>query len=195
MYAGPPIDDEAILDTLPAELRDFLVRCNGYVAFDGGFHVRGACINPTWHSLRYWWLGAGALHALFPLVEPSDIPFAEDALGDQYLLRGGLVYRLSAELGELRSLGVDLRAFDLAVRKDPVGYLSLEPLEEFRSQGGTLEPGQLLSVYPPFATKEAATGVSYKAVPTADRIRFLAEFARQVANVKDGGQIALRFRE
>lgn len=193
MYTGPSIDDHAILELLPADLREFLARCNGYVAFHGGLHVRGACLNPTWHSLRYWWLGAGAMHSLFLAVDRSDIPFAEDALGDQYLLRGGIVHRLSAEVGELKSLNVDLRAFDAAVRGDPVGYLSIEPLEEFRANGGALEPGQLLSAYPPFVTKESAAGVSYRAISTEDRIRFLADFARQVADVPDGGRIGLRF--
>lgn len=192
MYVGPPIDDFAILELLPGELRDFLARCNGYVAFHGGLHVRGACFTPTWHSLRYWWQGEGALHALFPSVDRSDIPFAEDALGDQYLLRGGLVYRLCAEMGELKRLDTDLQSFDRAVRADPVTYLSLEPLEEFRANGGVLEPGQLLSVFPPFVCQESAADVSYRAIPTEDRIRFLADLARQIADVPDGGRITFR---
>ncbi len=187
MYVGPPIDDPEILELVPIALREFLTRCNGYVAFHGGLHMRGACRSPVWHSLRHWWLGAGALHALFPSVDPSDVPFAEDGLGDQYLLRDGLVHRLSAEVGELECLEVDLEDFDAAVRADPIDYLSLEPLEEFRAGGGVLEPGQLLSVFPPFVLKESAAGVSYRAIATEDRIRFLADFARQIASVPDGG--------
>lgn len=180
MYLGPLIDDHAILERLPSELSDFLARCNGYVAFHGGFHVRGACLEPTWHSLRYWWLGDGALHSLFPAIRPSDIPFAEDALGDQYLLRDGIVWCLSAECGELVCLDKDLRAFDAAVRSDPVAHLSLEPLQAFLAEGGVLQPGQLLSVYPPFATKRMFERVSYRAVSTEDRIRHLADLAKQL---------------
>ena len=51
MYLGPPIDDPAILESLPPELADLLRRANGYVAYDGGLHVRGACHMPEWHSL------------------------------------------------------------------------------------------------------------------------------------------------
>ena len=194
MYTGPSIDDDAILVLLPVDLRELLRQCNGYVAFHGGLHVRGACLSPTWHSLRYWWRGAGALHVLYSEVDENDIPFAEDALGDQYLLRGGIVHRLSAEVGELQSMNVDLRRFDACVREDPVDYLSLGPLEEFRAKGGVLAPGQLLSVFPPFATKESRAGVSYRAISTEDRIRFLAEFARQIANVQDGGRIRVHVR-
>jgi hypothetical protein len=55
VYIGPPIDDPDILDRLPAAYRDFLARTNGYVAYGGGLHVRGACHAPGWHSLRAAW--------------------------------------------------------------------------------------------------------------------------------------------
>ena len=195
MYKGPKIDDQAILELLPLDFRDFLLRCNGYVAFHGGLHIRGACLNPTWHSLRYWWLGGEALHRLFSAVDEDDVPFGEDALGDQYVLRGGVVHRLSAESGELASLGTDLRGFDNQVRNDPVGYLSLGPLEEFRASGGKLMPGQLLNVYPPFVMKESANGVSYRAVPTEERIRFLADLAAQVRGVPEGTKVRFRVED
>lgn len=195
MYTGPPIDEPAILDLLPGDLRGFLLRCNGYVAFHGGFHVRGACLAPTWHSLRHRWFGPEALQSHFAAVHHDDIPFGEDALGDQYLLRRGVVYRLAAETGELKSLEVDLQEFDIKVRENPVEYLSLGPLEEFRATGGTLAPGQLLSVFPPFAVRESAAGVSYRAIPADERIRFLADFARQISDVPDGAQIELRTGE
>jgi hypothetical protein len=195
MYTGPTIDDQPILELLPTDLRDFLLRCNGYVAFHGGLHIRGACLSPSWHSLRYWWLGAGALHLLFPSVDESDVPFGEDGLGDQYLLRGGVVHRLSAESGDIASLKADLREFDKNVREDPIGYLSLGPLEEFRASGGELMPGQLLNVYPPFVMKESADGVSYRAVPTEERIRFLAQVASQVRGAPEGTKVRFQVED
>ncbi len=125
-------------------------------------------------------------------MDPKDVPFAEDALGDQYLLRAGLVYRLSGETGKLTSLQVSLTEFDGLCRNDSVGYLSLGPLVEFREGGGTLQPGQLLSVYPPFTFKESAFGVSYRAVPTEERILFLADLARQINEVPDGTRVKIR---
>ena len=80
---GPPVDDAELLDALPRELRSFLERVNGFVAFDGGLHVRGACESPSWHSLRRRWQGEFALHERYPLLTDTDIPFAEDAVGDQ----------------------------------------------------------------------------------------------------------------
>jgi len=189
MYVGPPIDDEEIVGHVPPEYRELLNRVNGYVAYHGGLHVRGACVEPEWHSLRAAWLGDRAIHKLFASVRPSDVPFAEDALGDQFLVRDELVFRLHGETGELEALGVDLAGFDSAARADPVEYLALQPLEQFRAEGGSLEPGQLLSVYPPFCVKESASGVSFRAISAAERLAFLASLAAQLQGVPDGAVI------
>src|SRR5687768_13893517 len=85
MYLGPPIDDEEMLARLPAEYRRLLGEVNGYVAYHGGLHVRGACSTPEWHSLRAAWFGEEAIHRQFPAVSAEDVPFAEDALGDQFV--------------------------------------------------------------------------------------------------------------
>ncbi len=45
-----------------------LARPTGFIMFDGGLHIRGACIQPKWHSLRKAWEGEFALHLLYPTV-------------------------------------------------------------------------------------------------------------------------------
>jgi hypothetical protein len=191
MFHGPLIDDEAILDLLPEPYAELLRSVNGYVAYHGGLHVRGACLQPTWHSLRYNWLGDGAIHKLYPAMTPDDIPFAEDALGDQFIVRGGIVHRLSAETGELTSLGVDLPDFDAKVQADPVEFLQLHPLLQIRSEGRELEPGQLLSVIPPFVLNCDGER-SFKPVDGREHLEWLAGFARQIRDLPDGGQVILK---
>jgi len=191
MYLGPPIDDPEILASLSSELTHLLRRANGYVAYNGGLHVRGACHDPKWHSLRSAWLGPAALHRLFPVLSSSDIPFGEDALGHQFIIRDGVVHRLDAEVGELESLAVDLADFDAAARSDPVEYLRLQPLERFRAEGGSLEPGQLLSVYPPYVFQESASNVSLRAIPASDRIAFLAHLAASIRDLPDGARVSM----
>jgi hypothetical protein len=110
--------------------------------------------------------------------------------GDQFVLREGVVWRLRSESGELTSLSMSMSDFDAAVRADPAGVLELGPLYDFQSQGGVLDPGQLLNVYPPFISKESAQGVTYRAVPVSDRLRFLSDLARAVAVVPDGGRVS-----
>jgi hypothetical protein len=188
-FRGPAIDDRDILAKLPRGLTDLLAQVNGYVQFHGGLHVRGACLEPAWHGLRDAWKGEHAFHRLYPDVSPQDIPFAEDALGDQFLLRDGEVWRLFAETGEVESLDVSFAQFFKEVEADAVEFLSLEPLLQFQQEGGDLEPGQLLSAYPPFCTEESENGVSLSAVPSLERRLFLAEFASRMRETpEDDGE-------
>jgi hypothetical protein len=132
-YVGPPIDDPAILAELPTVLRDLLTQTNGFVAHDGALHVRGACHAPTWHSLRYCWRSDDALHRQFGAIRPTDIPFAEDAAGNQFVLREGEVHRLIAESGELEALSMGVAGFLSAVVRDPAGFLALDSPPRFRA--------------------------------------------------------------
>jgi hypothetical protein len=179
-YRGPSVDDDELLALLPDLLRRLLRKTNGVIAFDGGMHIRGACHQPQWHSLRRAWRGEGAVHRLYASVEAADIPFAQDAVGDQWLLRDQRVVALHAETGELDDLDQDLDEFFAAVERDPVETLGLQPLMQYRADGQTLAPGELLSVYPPFCTEQAADGVDLRAVPALERLNFLADFARQL---------------
>lgn len=191
-YVGFEITDPEILDKVPEDYRHLLNQTNGFILFDGGLHVRGAVVSPEWHSLRKVWFGDFALHKLFPEIHESDVPFAQDCLGDQFLLRGGVVHKLDAEIGDIASLGMDLETFLNRAQENPVGFLSLQPLLQFASEGGMLKLGQMLNVYPPFITRESANGVSLKAVSMFDRIGFLADFARQIAGISEGKKIEIK---
>lgn len=182
-YAGPPVDDEESLAALPPALRSLLSQINGFIQYDGGLHVRGACLAPEWHSLRDAWRGDDAFHRLYPDVHPTDIPIAEDCVGDQLLIRDGLVWRLWCETGELECL--DASFFELLERaeQDPVEVLSMQPLLLHLEEAEPLLPGQLLSVYPPFCTRESRRGVSTRALSALERRRWLADFAAQLRGV------------
>src|SRR5436190_17613681 len=94
-WKGPAVDDLELFRRLPGELVRLLQQQNGFIQYHGGLHVRGACRTPQWHSLRAAWLGKNAFHRFYPDLTPEDIPFAEDCLGDQFLLREKDVWRLS----------------------------------------------------------------------------------------------------
>jgi hypothetical protein len=190
-FVGPPIDDAAILDMVPDEIAQAWRGQNGFLSADGGFHFRGACIAPLWHSLRFVWLGDFALHRLFPSVVTSDIPLAQDCFGDQYLLRDTHVVRLSGETGEIEQLQMGWNEFLRRVDSEPLEFLQLQNLDRFRQEGGVLLPGQLLSVYPPFVSTYEGDR-SIRAIPALERISWLADFSRQIANVPDGAQINIK---
>ena len=184
-FRGPKIDDETLIDELPENLAALLRSINGFILCGGGLHIRGVCVEPEWHSLRAAWHGQEALHTLYDSVEPSDIPFAQDCVGDQFLLRGGKVLALSAETGEVGQKANGLASFLEAANANPEGFLAMEPLLALQGQGKILAPGQLIHAYPPFCTEQAAQGVSLKAVPAREVIGYHAELASKMP--KDGG--------
>ncbi|HZZ77728.1 MAG TPA: hypothetical protein VFE62_04360 [Gemmataceae bacterium] len=192
-FSGPAIDDPEMLAKVPKELADILGQVNGFVQFHGGLHVRGACLAPAWHSLRDAWIGTNAFHQLYPDVEPDDVPFAEDCMGDQFLLRDGMVWHLLAETGEMESLESTFKEFFQNVEEDPGEHLGLHPLLQYQREGGHLQPGQLLAAYPPFCLEEAEDGVTLRALPSEERRRFLAEFAKYMRDLPDGSKIDIRW--
>jgi hypothetical protein len=193
-YIGPPIDDLEVLERLPDAILNSLQRQNGFILEGGGFHVRGACFSPAWHSLGVAWEGEFALYRLFPQAEESDIPIAEDCFGDQFLLRGSHVLQLSGETGELEDTGRTWGEFIACAEADPVEFLKLQWLDRFRNEGGVLPPGSLLSVYPPFIAKECVNP-SLRPIPALERRLALADFARQIQNLEDGQRIKITVRQ
>jgi hypothetical protein len=169
IYRGAPLDDVELLERVPVELAQLLAQRNGFTALAGALHVRGACRTPAWHSLREAWEGAEALHHHFPTVRPADLPFAEEAAGDQFLLREGTVHRLRAATGTVEPTGLGLEAFLDAALSDPIETLGLDALGAFHAAGGRLAPGELLA--------PAAEGF-WRAVPAAERLAALARAAQ-----------------
>jgi hypothetical protein len=190
-FSGPPIDDNAILERLPAEISAFLRRQNGLIAAHGCLHVRGACIAPAWHSIRSAWEGEFALHHLYPGALLSSVPLAEDCFGDQYLLRDGLVIRLVGETGDIEPMECDWPEFLANVEADPVEYLHLGFLDRFREQSGPLAPCHLIHAYPPFVTVEGRNP-SLRAIPALELRSFHADFARQIRDIPDGTKMEVK---
>ena len=193
-FFGPDIDDRDTFERLPPALQTILEDTNGFVLLGGGFHLRGACSTPTWHALRRAWEGPMALHRLFKNITPQDIPFAQDAVGDQFILRQGQVHRLWAETGILEDMQMPLGDFFDQIDEDPMGFLDLGPLDLFHEDGDKLPLGHLLHVYPPLCTAQAEEGIQLKAVPADDCINFLADLARQLDGLPEGTAIEIRFK-
>ena len=185
-FTGSDQYDEDLLFRLPKPLRGLLKQLNGFILHQGGLHVRGACDEPEWHSLRRVWTGPSALHELYNVVFAEDIPFGQDCVGDQFLLREENVVRLLAETGELEELNLGLHDFLRRATKDPDETLGMSPLKQFENSGERLQPGQLLHVYPPFCTKESASGVSLRPVSALELIGWHADFAQQISSLGDG---------
>jgi hypothetical protein len=74
-WAGPPIADLQLLSKLPDDLTKLLKSVNGFIQFGGALHVRGACQNIEWHSLRHAWESTDAFHRHYRTVKRSRSTF------------------------------------------------------------------------------------------------------------------------
>jgi hypothetical protein len=184
-WRGESVDDVEILRELPPELVRILSDTNGFILHDGALHVRGASITPEWHSLRVALREPSAFHTIYENVHATDIPFAQDQVGDQFLLRDGRVLRLSSETGDIEPLADSLDEFFSRVAADIEGFLNA-------GLGHTMQPGQLLLAFPPFVFQESGAGASLKAVRAGEVILFHADLARQIRDIPDGGQIKIK---
>jgi hypothetical protein len=185
------MDDITLAEVLPPDIFALLVDVNGFIAFQGALHVRGIASEPSWHSLGGAWTGQRALHLLFSAILPSDIPFAQDALGNQFVLRDDRVWRLESETGELDPLDLDVQDWLAALTTSPGKLLPVDVVAQFRADGEELVPGYLLSVYPPFCAAESAAGISLRAIPAQETIESLADFAANIAASGDGSRIRI----
>jgi hypothetical protein len=187
-WRGENVDDVELLRELPPSLVRMLSDTNGFILHDGALHVRGACVTPEWHSLRTALRGPTAFHTLYESVQTTDIPFAQDQVGDQFLLRDGRVFRLSAETGDVEPFANSLDDLFSQVAEDIEGFLNV-------GLGHTMQPGQLLLAYPPFVFRESGADASLKPVRAGEVILFHADLARQIRDVPDGGQVEFKLVE
>lgn len=195
-YTGPKFDEtKNIIEKLPENLVSLLRQINGFVQYGGGLHLRGVCNEPEWHSIENMMDSPFSLHSSYPAINDTDMPFAEDCVGDQFLLRNRNVIKLFSETGEVEEYGVGLATFLNNASENPVEFLGMEPLLQLQSEGGELKPGELIHVYPPFCTKEAENGVSLKAVPSTEALRYLADFSKQISGLGEGEQFEVKLVE
>jgi len=192
VYEGPPIDDEDVLSRLPKALQDLLRDTNGFISLRGGLHVRGACTAPDWHSLAVAWDGPRAIYCLYPAVSADDIPFAEDCVGDQFLLRDDAVLKLDAELGELQEVTTDLGRFWELAQEAPDELIASGALAS--DAGDALIPGHLLQVVPPYCLK-SETDRSARAIDTLVLRDWHASLAQELAELPDGATVRFTLKE
>ena len=191
-YSGPPIDDAAVLDRLPSGLRAALMARNGCLAYRGALHVRGACLDPPWHSLRSAIAGPQSFTTLYPDLPAGSVAFAEDAFGDQFLLREDRVWHLTAETGEIAEVAPSVEEFFDALLVDVAGVLGYEPIRAVGLVGGELGAGRLISAYPPFVMDAGEAGRSFRAVDALEVRAALAAFAGQIRDLPDGTTVQIK---
>ncbi|QSE98990.1 SMI1/KNR4 family protein [Fulvivirga lutea] len=187
IYHNTDISDKSTFDKLPKELQDFFSQVNGIIAYNGGLQIRGCINEPEWISLEAIW---SDLHKTYDCLTKEDIPFAQDAFGDQFIWRNGHIHRLSAEFGELEDLELDFSSFLEKETENPVDFLMLESFNQLYDSDIRLSPGQLMNVYPPFMF-DTNDNRSFKPVPAKEQIDFLKSIYLQTKDLPDGQQMKI----
>lgn len=188
-YQGPELNDPDLLDLLPESVASLLKQINGFIQFHGGFHLFGACLEPSWHSLRESWQGEHAAHRHYEQILEDDVPFGEDCLGFQYLLRDGKVIYLDAQTGAVEFLDFGLLEFFEWIEADAVENLGMQPLLQVIQEGNVPEPGQLVSEYPPFCASESEVKVSLSLVASAERRKALIDLHQGIRSLREGEKL------
>ncbi|OON67035.1 SMI1/KNR4 family protein [Hymenobacter sp. CRA2] len=192
-YIGEPVSDSATFKLLPFDMQAFMLQHNGLIAYLGGIHIRGCCKEPLWHSLHEAWQGETAFWRTYTSIKQSDLPFAQDAVGNQFFLRRGQVWFLDTETGETQNLEVNFGRFIEGVDRFPDQALDLRAVITFRDLGGgALMPGELLAVYPPYCIQAEDENFDLTRMPTDVRLGSLANLYKQIRRLKPGQKIRLR---
>ncbi|WMJ73878.1 hypothetical protein RCC89_12000 [Cytophagaceae bacterium ABcell3] len=186
-YKHNKIEDQNTFNALPEQLQIFLEQINGVVAYKGGLHIRGCCHSPSWHSLDEAWTGKNAFWKHYPEILDTDIPFGQDCMGDQFLLRNDNVIKLFSETGELEELRVDFKNFLQKSEEDPLNFLGMHPLLNYEMEKGSLEPWQLLKASPPFCFQKP--GVKLEAVSAEEQIAYLSKLYKEIKKSNGDDQI------
>jgi hypothetical protein len=183
-YKGPEIDDLGSFNSLPVELKGLLKQANGLIAYKGALHIRGCCFEPAWHSINEVWTGKLAFWKNYPDVLDIDVPFGQDCMGDQFLIRGHKILKLNCETGEVKEIAVNLVEFFDEIEKDPITFLGMHPIVQFEAEGKTLEPGYLLSAYPPFCFNQP-DAIAITEMPVMERLAALAQLSKTVRKMRE----------
>jgi hypothetical protein len=160
---------------IPSIILKFLKKLDSFFMFNGGLQFFS-----TDKIIKYW-TGKSAFHKHYDEIRPTDVPFAQDYFGDQFLLREKGVIKLYAETGEIEKLNLTISDWYKDVCADPENKLNI-------SFQYSVAKGELLFAYPPFCFKEGAPA-KIKAVPEPELIQIHFDLYKKIKNLKDGEKI------
>ena len=185
------ITDTATYNAMPKEIQELLSKMNGVRLLDGGLTFYNCTREKVWNALLFAIAGDRALYKTYDQLLPNDLPFAIDCFGDQYIWRQGIVFHLTGDSGEVRSLDFTLDQFIEGISTNPIDFLNLAPFIELtQNRQTTLNQDQLFGVYPPFMMQHEGER-TFKAIEAEEVIDYLKYLYCQLKDIPDGVNIRL----
>lgn len=173
------------MQEIPTEYKRYLESGQPLWLYHGNLQIRGLSVEPRWNNLHRYWLGERAFHKAYNSLLETDIPFAQDCFGDQFILRKEIVFKLQCESDDYEKTGLSFSQWLNWIGENPDERLNVDT-------SVAISPGNLLMAFPPFCFKEASSA-SIKEISMDEVHAFHAEIASKIRNLGDGEKIELRF--
>lgn len=177
-------------DPTVKELEELLGRKNGFYAFESALHLLPSnCENAPMDIER--WNNGGLWREEYDGVADGFLFFAEDAFGEQFALRDGMVYRFDGENGAAEEMANSLEDWASLIL-DGYEYETGYPLaHEWQMLNGTLMPGERLLPKVPFVIGGAYKIENLYAGDPVERMRLRAFIWKQIKDLPDESKVRL----
>ena len=167
---------------------------NGFYAFESALHVfpfdavEHEISIVEWNQTELWiddyaGLADGALF------------FAEDVFGGQFCIRSDGVHIFEPETGEFEFLSPDLNGWAVAIMNNFEIYTGYPLAHEWQEVHGPLERGKRLLPKIPFVLKGDFSVDNLYSADAVKGMKWRADLARQVRDLKDGESIQISIVE
>lgn len=173
------------------ELLKLLRRKNGFFAFESALHVMPTVGSDTaidvarWNSESLWRSEYGDLARDY-------LFFSEDLFGNQFGIKGGIVYRFDAETAESEPIADDIRGWARRILREYPTLTGYPLGHAWQSIHGPLEPLRRLSPKTPFVVGGEYSVTNLYDSDAVEGMRFRGFLARRLHALPDGAKIEFK---
>ena len=186
LSAMPPVVDAALAGLLRAR--------NGFYAFENALHVF-ASGGGDGMTLERWNEPALWRDAYGDLIPSGCTFFAEDLFGNQFGVTTAGVINFDAESARCQIVAPNVAGWIAALLRDHRVITGWPLAQAWQAEHGPLPVGQRLVARQPFIAGGAYDLANLYAGDAVAAMRFRGDFARQIADLPDGAQIAVKIRD
>jgi hypothetical protein len=191
--AAPPMLSPSVrrlAGPLADELEAMLTVKNGFFAYATALHVFPACSTADAYSL-YEWNEPSLWKGQYGKLLADAICFAEDIFAEPFVIKAGAVWRFSPQTEEFTPMGDSLEVWARLIDEDDAAEAGYGFAADWKAEHGTVPLGRRLAPKIPFVGGGEYAVSNFYACDPVDRLRFTADFARQIRHLPDGTKIEL----
>jgi hypothetical protein len=190
-----PKDEASVLmlaGTLANELHDFLLRKNGFFAFESALHVFPLGLSTskniidlaTWNECHLW-------RGSYDSVAEKGLFFAEDIFGCQFCIIDSIIHTFDPETGATEKLATNIENWADVLLRD-YEFLTGYPIaHDWQEVNGPLPPNKRLLPKIPFVLGGKFSLDNLYLADSIEGMMVRSNISQQIQNLPDGTQIRL----